>query len=87
MIRSLFVILLVITVMTGNTHAATFSDALNSPPLTFTTGGNSNWFIETTDTHDGVSAVQSGTIGDSQSTWIQTQVTGPGTLSFWWKVS
>jgi len=37
-----------------------FGNALNSPLLTFTTGGDSNWFIETTDTHDGVAAVSIG---------------------------
>jgi uncharacterized repeat protein (TIGR03803 family) len=43
--------------------------------------------VETTNTYDGVMAAQSGTISDSQQTWLQTTVTGPGTLSFWWQVS
>ena len=38
-------------------------------------------------THDVADAAQSGAIGDSQATWMETVVTGPGTLTFWWKVS
>jgi hypothetical protein len=38
-------------------------------------------------THDGVDAAQSGAIPDSASSYLQTTVTGPGTLSFWWNVS
>lgn len=34
-----------------------------------------------------MSAAQSGAIDDSQESWIATEVTGPGTLTFWWKVS
>ncbi len=51
------------------------------------TGGNANWFVQTSDTHDGIAAARSGAIGDSQSTWLETTVTGSGTISFWWKVS
>ena len=32
-------------------------------------------------------AVRSGAIADSQTTSFQTTLTGPGTISFWWKVS
>jgi alpha-tubulin suppressor-like RCC1 family protein len=66
----------------------TLADALDNPPgLTFSTGGDANWFGQTTTTNDGVDAAQSGAIGDSQSTWVETTVNGPGTLSYWWKVS
>lgn len=58
-----------------------------NPELVFTTGGNADWFAEKGDTHDGVSAARSGAIGHSQSTWIETTVAGPGTVTFWWKVS
>ena len=63
------------------------SAALNATNLVWITGGDANWFVETTNTYDGVMAAQSGTISDSQQTWLQTTVTGPGTLSFWWQVS
>ena len=67
--------------------AQTLGEALNAPHLTWTTGGNANWFSQTDVTHDGVAAARSGLITHSQQTWVETIITGPGLLSFWWKVS
>ena len=56
----------------------------------FFAGGASAWSLESGGGGPGAveqSAVQSGAIGDSESTWVQTTVSGPGTLSFDWKVS
>jgi len=50
-------------------------------------GGNSAWFAQTAETHDGVDAAQSGAITDNQESWLATSVVGPGTLTYWWKVS
>jgi M6 family metalloprotease-like protein len=61
--------------------------SVETPPLIWTTGGDSKWYGESTTTHDGTDAIQSGPIKDFQSVWAQTHVTGPGTLRFWWKVS
>ena len=61
--------------------------SVEMPPLVWTTGGDSLWYGQSTTTHDGVDAAQSGDIVDSQSVWAQTTVAGPGTLTFWWKVS
>jgi hypothetical protein len=59
--------------------------------FTWTTGGSngsaSAWTGQSAITSDGVDAAQSATIGDGQTTWVQTTVTGPGTLSYYWKVS
>jgi hypothetical protein len=55
--------------------------------LVFTLGGNGNRFPETATYFYGGSAAQSGAIANSQSAWLQTTVVGPGTLSFYWKVS
>jgi|GEM_PF-1205303 len=63
------------------------ANALNQPGLTFANSGNLRWFSQATFTHDGVSAAQSGAITDSQTSVMQTTVTGPGAGSFWWKVS
>jgi hypothetical protein len=68
-------------------RAQTLATALDNPSLVWTTGGSALWSGQTSTTHDGVDAAQSGTIGDTQESWLQTTVTGPGTLSFWWKVS
>lgn len=60
---------------------------LSDTNLSWQTGGNAPWFGQTRNTHDGVSAAQSGSLTDSQESWIQTTVIGPRQLSFWWKVS
>jgi len=61
--------------------------ALDCPTLILTTGGNANWFGQTAVTHDGVDAAKSGVITHNEQSWMQTTVTGPGTITFWSKVS
>ena len=61
--------------------------ALDAPSLTWTTGGDANWQGQESIAHDGVDAARSGVIPDSSESWIETTVTGPGTLTYWWKVS
>ncbi len=62
-------------------------EALDSRDLVWTNGGSVAWTPQISVTHDGIDAAQSGTIGDKQTTWLETSVIGGGTLSFWWKVS
>ena len=62
-------------------------EAVDATDLVWTTGGNANWFGQITETQDGNDAAQSGDINDDEDSWIETTVTGPGTASFWWKVS
>ena len=69
------------------TDALAIGTAADDDSLAFTTGGSASWFGQTSDSHDGVDAVRSGQIGNRQSTWMETTVTGPATLSFWWKTS
>jgi len=70
--------------------------ALNSIPLevaldntlTWVTGSNLPWLGELSVTaFDGTDAAGSGPIGDNQSSYLRTTVTGPGTLTFYWKVA
>jgi len=62
------------------------SDALDTD-LSFTSGGDVDWFSQTvTYYHDG-DAAQSGGITDDQESWLQTSVNGAGTVSFYWMVS
>jgi len=65
----------------------TLAQALNATNLSWTTFGNSNWFPEVTNTFNGIAAAQSGPISNSMYSTLQTVVTGPGTLTFWWQVS
>ena len=62
-------------------------EAVDNTSLTWTCGGNADWFSQSAVTHDGVDAAQSGVIAHGQSTWVETTVTGPTTLSFYWKSS
>lgn len=58
--------------------------ALNATGLVWTNTGNVAWFAETTTTHDNIQAAQSGSVANGQQSTLQTAVTGPGTLTFWW---
>lgn len=61
-----------------------FGDALGAPDLTFTSTGDSLWFIENTNTFSAAAAAQSGSVTDYQSSTLSVTVTGPGTLTFAW---
>jgi hypothetical protein len=71
--------------------AQSLGTALDNTNLTWTTsstgGGYNPWFGQTTTSHYGGSAAQSGSISSSQTSILQTTVTGPGTLTYWWKVA
>jgi glycoprotein endo-alpha-1,2-mannosidase len=62
------------------------SDALDTS-LSFTTGGSADWFAQSTTTRYDGDAAQSGDISHSQESWMQTMVSGTGTVKFNWKVS
>ncbi len=61
--------------------------AVNAPGLAFTTGGDINWIGQTAVSYDRADAARSGPVGDGQQSWMQTTVTGPGSVLFRWKVS
>jgi hypothetical protein len=63
------------------------NQALDNDYLAFTTGGDASWSVQTAVSSYGGSSAQSGALGGHQSSWLQTTVVGPGTLSFNWKVS
>jgi hypothetical protein len=63
------------------------SEALDGAGLIWSGGGANPWYAEVAVAHDGVDAAESGAIGASQETWVETTAVGPGTLSFWWKAS
>ena len=55
--------------------------------LMWQTGGDARWFGQTNVALEGIPAAQSGAIGNRRESWLEATVTGPGALSFWWKVS
>ena len=70
--------------------AVSLAEALDAPSLTWTTGGDANWEGQTALFHaldDNDDAAQSGEITHSQSTYIETTVSGPGAIDFYWSVS
>lgn len=64
-----------------------FNQALDTADWPWGSGGGAYWQTQSATTHNGEDAAQSGPISHSQQTWLETVVHGPGTLSFWWKVS
>jgi hypothetical protein len=90
LVKALVSISLLVAVA-SSTRAQTLGEALNATNLAWTssgTGGASAWFVESNKTHDGVSAAQSGYVNNpSRTSTLQTTVTGPGTLTFWWYMS
>lgn len=65
----------------------TLAAALDAPGLSWTSGGGAPWTTGTAGSHDGVDVARSGVIGNGQLSYLETTVTGPGTLTFWWLVS
>jgi hypothetical protein len=63
------------------------AEALDMPGPLWRSGGARPWFGQPMTSHDGSDAASSGGIGDNQESWLETTVTGPGAVSFWWKVS
>lgn len=64
-------------------------EALDNTSLTWTTGGNAEWFGQTSVYYSDGDAAQSGDMpsGTGRSSWIRTTVVGPGIISFYWRVS
>ena len=63
----------------------TLGEALGATNLTWSTNGDAPW--TPTIAEDGSQAAWSGSIGNLNVSWVETTVTGPGTLSFDWMVS
>ncbi len=61
--------------------------ALDTTGLTWTRNSPLGFFGQTNISHDGICAAQTGPVGFHQESAMQTSVTGPGTLVFWWKAS
>ena len=70
--------------------AASLGEALDCTNLVWTSGGLGRWRLQTGVTHDGQDAAQSGPISSgiiAGWTTLKTTVTGPASLSFWWRIT
>ena len=63
----------------------TFAEALDTTNLAWRTGGDAIWFPQGAVSSDGEDAAQSGSLDAKATSWIETAVIGPGTLSFKWR--
>ena len=72
----------VLTVRTGGQELA---EGVDNSVFDWTTYGDAEWSYQTSIAADGVDSLQSGEIGDDGFSVLETEVVGPGTLSFDWR--
>ncbi|MFO8001932.1 MAG: fibronectin type III domain-containing protein, partial [Marinilabilia sp.] len=65
----------------------TINEAIDNEDLSISLSGDADWEGQTQESWDGEDAARSGDITDDQTSKMETTVYGPGTLSFYWKVS
>jgi hypothetical protein len=64
------------------------ADALDDATHDYwSTGAGGTWSRDTAMSHDGVDAARTAPTADNGDSVLETTVTGPGVLNFWWKVS
>ena len=73
------------TFTVSNNLSLSLASALDAAQFVWTTG-NPGWNYQTTEKFDGIDAAASDPTADSQESTFQTTVSGPGTLSFQWRV-
>ncbi|WOO42249.1 S8 family serine peptidase [Rubellicoccus peritrichatus] len=61
--------------------------AFDAPDQNFLVSGDAPWELVQNNSVVGSQSLRSSPIADNESSIIQTTVTGPGTLCFWWRVS
>ena len=69
------------------TRAEGLSEAANLYGYLMETDGSYPWTVVTDVSHDGVSCVRSGAIGNGGTTHLTASVRKTGTVSFWWKAA
>jgi Leucine-rich repeat (LRR) protein len=73
--------------VTAESPVRVHGTVLEAGDLPWHSGGNAPWFEETNISHTGSSAAQSGAISGYEESWLETSVSGPGILTFWWKLT
>ncbi len=72
---------------TSSPSPPSLAEALDAPAFAWATGGSADWAGQSAVSLYGGSAARSGPVADLQNSYLQTTVTGPGELAFYWKVS
>ncbi len=65
----------------------TYSDALESSGITYSSSGSSSWVPVVHQSMNGGDALQSGDVPDARSSTLSATVTGPTTLQFDWRAA
>lgn len=60
--------------------------ALDNEDFVWDSGGDSPWFAQTAEHSDGVDGGSSGVVASGGENWVGAIVTGPGTMSFLWRL-
>lgn len=71
----------------GGGGPASLNESLDNTGLSWSTSGNGSWYGQTGTYYSGGDAAQSPWLNHNQYTTLETTVTGPGALSFYWRVS
>lgn len=67
--------------------AQTLGEALDAAELVWTTGGdNGGWYSQNGNTYDDVDAAESNYTPPYKENWVETSVTGPIAICFWWEI-
>jgi hypothetical protein len=74
------------TVTNAGASTGDLSDATDATQYPWNTSGGGEWSFQTDVTYDGVDAARSGNPGPDGVSVMDMEVTGPGVLTFWWKV-
>lgn len=61
--------------------------ALDAENLTWATGDEAPWNGQCRSGKEDLDSARSASVGRLQSSWLSTEVLGPGTLNFWWRHS
>ncbi len=67
-------------------HVWTLGEAVDADGITFTTGGDADWTVDSTFGYTNAVSAKSGVVTNGQESWIEATVNGSGTLMFQWKV-
>ena len=71
----------------GRSVALAIAEAVDLPLSEWDSGVGSVWFAQTGVTHDGLDAAASGPLGAGGESHVETTLTGPGNVSFRWKIN
>ena len=66
---------------------AALGDAVDAPSLFWVTSGDADWLVDTGESFTGEESAASGLLTHNERSRLSASVTGPGTVSFYWKVS